>query len=227
MSTELTKNLRKITLYNTQNTAASKVIETDATTYAELKPLLHDMGLETDVKKRKYVIGENKLTLEADGANLPTENFTLFMFPVKTKAGSKVVTEDILSLSHGEAGNEIKSLIKAHPDLKEGVFKGYSRMSKDKRHAVLLKHYGLKASSSSSKKTTKKTAKKTEISDKYAQGMMLAIANCPYPDVKKDLHFKLSAHASFVKDGNLNKVISAFSDKAAQIKSEMKGINFA
>ena len=62
-----------------------KIIETEATIWGELKTALSENGVSYE--KMKAVIGETKLTLEADNALLPTEGFTLFLMNKKTKAG--------------------------------------------------------------------------------------------------------------------------------------------
>ena len=73
-----------VKVYSTQ--MGEKSVETSATTWGQLQNDLSKNGIS--YSGMKSVIGESKLTLEADAAILPTEGFTLFLMPKKTKAGA-------------------------------------------------------------------------------------------------------------------------------------------
>lgn len=61
------------------------VIETDVTTWGALKDVLEEKEISTD--NMKGLIRQTKVNLEDDGAQLPTTDFTLYLFPIKNKAG--------------------------------------------------------------------------------------------------------------------------------------------
>ena len=98
--------MRKITVYSTIGKGA-KFLETDVVTWAHLKTLLQQEKI--DLNNMKAVIGENKLTLESDQAQLPDGEFTLFLMPIKTKSGG---------LSRSELFTAIKEFVKANPEKK-------------------------------------------------------------------------------------------------------------
>jgi hypothetical protein len=79
---ELTQTMN-VKVFSTQ--MGERIVETSARTWGELQADLDSQGI--GYQKMKAVIGENKLTLEADGAMLPTQGFTLFLMNKKTKAG--------------------------------------------------------------------------------------------------------------------------------------------
>lgn len=61
------------------------VIETDVTTWGALKDVLEEKEISTD--NMKGLIRQTKVNLEDDGAQLPTTDFILYLFPIKNKAG--------------------------------------------------------------------------------------------------------------------------------------------
>jgi hypothetical protein len=71
---------RKITVFNTQSNTPSEFMS-DAVTYGEIKNQI------SSVNGMKVVIRETKVTLEDDGAILPSGDFTIFLFPEKVKSG--------------------------------------------------------------------------------------------------------------------------------------------
>lgn len=64
------------------------VIETDVTTWGALKDVLEEKEISTD--NMKGLIRQTKVNLEDDGAQLPTTDFTLYLFPIKNKAGENI-----------------------------------------------------------------------------------------------------------------------------------------
>ena len=86
MSTQVS---RTITLYASKGGKKEKV-ETDATTWGELKILARDLGYDVD----KLLCTENvtRKDLVHDAAILPEDPFTLFMRPAQVKSGSRDVS---------------------------------------------------------------------------------------------------------------------------------------
>ena len=101
----------KIQVYSTQ--MGQKEVETTATTWKELQSDLSSSGI--NFSKMKAVIGENKLTLEADGAILPTEGFTLFLMNKKTKAGADA-KKFFASYKYGELRGAVRFILDKDPD---------------------------------------------------------------------------------------------------------------
>lgn len=60
-------------------------IETEATTWSELKSDMNDAGISTD--SMKGVVRETKVSLEANDAQIPGGNFTVMLFTGKIKSG--------------------------------------------------------------------------------------------------------------------------------------------
>lgn len=61
-------------------------VETAATTWAELKSDMEDVGISTD--GMKGVVRETKVSLEANDAQIPEGNFTVMLFTGKIKSGA-------------------------------------------------------------------------------------------------------------------------------------------
>ena len=74
---------RKIKIYTTAGMPGT--IETNVSTLGELKPLLRQREINYD--GMKMLVGETKNELSVDEAVLPTEDFKLYLMPVKTKSG--------------------------------------------------------------------------------------------------------------------------------------------
>jgi len=75
-------------------------VETEATTFGELKAQLTDVNFSN----QKAIVRQTRVTLEDDEAHLPTTPFSLFLYPVKIKAGV-----DYTSMSHSELRQECNS----------------------------------------------------------------------------------------------------------------------
>ena len=125
----------KVKVFSTQ--MGEKEVETGATTWGELQTDLKKSGIS--FSKMKAVIGENKLTLEADGAMLPAQGFTLFLMNKKTKAGADVSTLSykqlrktisVILLKDGEAAkeyfNEGKNYTTKSTDILRDLLSSYS-----------------------------------------------------------------------------------------------------
>lgn len=78
--------MRTIKVYSTR-TGTTTHISTDVTTFGELKTLLSEKDIEFN-SSMKAMESVNNTSLEVDSAKLPESDFTLGIFPSKTKAGS-------------------------------------------------------------------------------------------------------------------------------------------
>lgn len=114
----------KVTVYSTSG-KNNVTIETNATTFGQLKPTLVEHGF--NLSGMKAVVGETKVTLEADGVILPTEDFKLFLMPVKTKSGV-----DIQSLDRPGIYSEIQRLIEKDGDSARNHFNQHGNYTRTK-----------------------------------------------------------------------------------------------
>lgn len=87
--------MRIITVYSTSGKTNVK-IESTATTFGEFVPQLREQGFSLD--GMKAVVGETKVTLEADSAVLPEGEFKLFLMPLKTKSGADMSRNDAYAI---------------------------------------------------------------------------------------------------------------------------------
>ena len=128
----------KVKVYSTQ--MGEKEIETSATTWGELQRDLSSNSVNYD--KMKAVIGENKLTLEADGAMLPATGFTLFLMNKKTKAGAK---KSLATYKYGELRGTIRYILDQDPSQTTYFNKGrnYTTKSTDKLKELLSYYEGV------------------------------------------------------------------------------------
>jgi hypothetical protein len=90
-------------------------VNSDATTWGELKDVLNSRDISTD--GMKGIIRETKITLESDEAQLPDDNFTLFLFTAKVKSG--LDTAEMLRDLRNRMDEAFDEMI---DDLKEGVY---------------------------------------------------------------------------------------------------------
>lgn len=91
----------------------SQSVKTEATNWGTFVQELEKIGLSTD--GMKAIIGGLNLTLDVPTAQLPNTDFTLFLTPVKIKAGSAgydfgYAIEDIEGLTFNELKGELKSI---------------------------------------------------------------------------------------------------------------------
>lgn len=86
--------MTNVTVFSTKGKKKS-VVSTEATTWGELKKDLTEQGIDTNGVKA--IVGETQTTLESSKAVLPkgldirgkiTDNFTLFLTPIKVKSGN-------------------------------------------------------------------------------------------------------------------------------------------
>ena len=108
----------RVKVFSTQ--MGEKEIETNATTWGELQVDLKKNGV--GYSKMKAVVGETKVTLEADGALLSPQGFTLFLMNKKTKAGAK---KDLSSYKYGDLRGTVRVILhsggeKAHKHFNDG-----------------------------------------------------------------------------------------------------------
>jgi len=139
---------RTITVYSTRGNKKAK-IESDATTWGGLIPLLKAQGYEVD--QLHSTIGGSKLDLVHVEAALPEEPFTVFMRPKKTKSG--------MAAKRG-AGADLKGLkalvkedIAAFDNAKEH-YTGYSSMKIEELRGKVQSFKGKKAPAKAAAKTT-------------------------------------------------------------------------
>ena len=85
-STETTT--RKVTVWSTQE-RSTQTIETSAKTWGELKNELSNVG------NTRAVIRETRNTLESGQAELPNQDFTLFLYPEKVRSGRTVKVQKV------------------------------------------------------------------------------------------------------------------------------------
>lgn len=110
MSTEnQTATKRVITIYSTKGAKKAK-IETEATTWAELKPLISKAGY--DLNSLHATENVNKTDLVNEAAVLPTTEFTVFLRPKQTKSGAGRAD----GLAYKDIRNMIKGDIESYPD---------------------------------------------------------------------------------------------------------------
>lgn len=85
---------RNIKIYTTLGSPGT--VATDATTLADLKPILKNRGI--DISGMKLLIGETKNELSEDLAQLPEGDFRLYLVPAKTKSGREDILEFVEQL---------------------------------------------------------------------------------------------------------------------------------
>ena len=100
-STETTTGTRKVTIWSTQE-RSTQTIETSAKTWGELKSELPNTG------NSRAVIRETRNTLESGGAQLPNQDFTLFLYPEKVRSGRTVKVHKV---EEAEWDNSVDTLV--------------------------------------------------------------------------------------------------------------------
>lgn len=147
----------KVKVYSTQ--MGEKEIDSQATTWGELQRDL--LKASINYSGMKTVIGETKLTLEADAAVLPDYDFTLFLMPVKTKSG--IAYED---MKYKELRSTIKKFIEEDKEEAEAYFnkgRNYTTKSTEDLRDLLL---GYDEQEETEKKVASPTIKKEKKKDK-------------------------------------------------------------
>jgi len=142
---------RKITIYSTK-TKATQEITSPVATWGELKPLVNS---EMGVGNAKCMIRETRNTLESNEADLPSGDFTVFVYPEKVKSGGEKKEGDAyasLSDANLRKACNRKSLVSNGP--------GHVMRSKlrayDKRHGFTGEKAHLKVKKGTKPTTIKK-----------------------------------------------------------------------
>lgn len=78
---------KMVTVFSTRDNAMTEIPNSKATTWKELQGEFKEFGINFD--KMKVIVGETKNTLEADIALVPSTNYTVYLYPIKVKAGSE------------------------------------------------------------------------------------------------------------------------------------------
>lgn len=127
----------KVKVFSTQ--MGEREIETQATTWEGLQKDLSGEGISFN--KMKAVIGETKLTLEAGGATLPTQGFTLFLMNKKTKAG---LGKEFNSYKYGHLRGTVRVILTDDPSSADLFNKGknYTTKKGDELLKLLKKYKG-------------------------------------------------------------------------------------
>lgn len=116
---------KKITVFTT-GSGVGKVIETDGVNWGQLKTELGKAGVS--YSSMKAVVGKTKVNLEHNEATIPDEDFTLFLFPEKTRSGAPVYTDaQIKSMSFAE----IRAALKVLAGEDEAGFKAHFNVGKN------------------------------------------------------------------------------------------------
>ena len=86
------------------STLTRKRLNSSATTWAELQAELKNESIKFD--NMKAAVGKSKISLEYPGAQLPSEPFTLYLMPTKTKSGL-----DVENMSYSAIRSAIRQLV--------------------------------------------------------------------------------------------------------------------
>ena len=86
------------------STLTRKRLNSSATTWAELQAELKNESIKFD--NMKAAVGKSKISLEYPGAQLPSEPFTLYLMPTKTKSGL-----DVENMSYSAIRAAIRQLV--------------------------------------------------------------------------------------------------------------------
>lgn len=86
------------------STLTRKRLNSSATTWAELQAELKNESVKFD--NMKAAVGKSKISLEYPGAQLPSEPFTLYLMPTKTKSGL-----DVENMSYSAIRAAIRQLV--------------------------------------------------------------------------------------------------------------------
>jgi hypothetical protein len=116
-----------------------KIVTSSATTWGALQSDLRSQGISYN--KMKAVIGETRHTLEADGASLPEQGFTLFLMNKKTKAG---LGKEFNSYKYGQLRGTVRVILTDDPSSADlfNKTKNYTTKKGDELLAMLKKYKG-------------------------------------------------------------------------------------
>ncbi len=94
---------KTITVYNTLGQNES-IVRTTASTWRQLQQALSEQGIS--YSSMKAVVGETQVTLESPDAQLPEQDFTLFMFPQKVRSGGWEDDDEVEDLDFEDEPDE-------------------------------------------------------------------------------------------------------------------------
>jgi hypothetical protein len=139
----------KIKIFTTKGRTGD-VIETNVTTWGELKKLVSNAGVSLSNMQATESI--NKTTFADDAAIIPTQDFALFLRPVKTKAGANYA-----NMSRKEMTDSMSPEQKTA--LKEATGKNWTNCSTDALRDFLMANSSSKAGAKAVEKSVKPVAK--------------------------------------------------------------------
>ena len=121
-STNTETATRKVTVWSTQE-RSTQTIETSAKTWGELKNELSNVG------NTRAVIRETRNTLESGQAELPNQDFTLFLYPEKVRSGRTVKVQKVKGADFDDAVDtlvveKVKEYTKEFEEIMEGFAPG-------------------------------------------------------------------------------------------------------
>lgn len=131
---------RNITVVSTGSSKA-KAIESSALNWSALQTELSKNGVTHS--GMKAVIGKSKVNLENPDAILPDDDFTLFLFPTRTKSGATYTAAQIAAMPYSEIRGAIKAAIESDPTGAKSHFnvdKNYTIKSTDDLKALLTSY---------------------------------------------------------------------------------------
>ena len=131
--------MANVTVFSTKGKKRS-VVTTNAETWGQLKEDLLASGI--DINGQKAIVGETQTTLESSKAVLPkgldirgvvSDNFTLFLTPIKVKSGGAI---DVNNMSYKECRAFIRDLY-AQSDSNKAYFGNYTRKTTGKMKTLI------------------------------------------------------------------------------------------
>jgi hypothetical protein len=129
----------KVTVFSTGGKTGID-INTEATTWKQLKQELSKVGVSTS--GMKAVVGQSKVSLEHEDAQIPQQDFTLFMLPVQTKSGYSIPdAATIEAMPYGMLRNLLKDIAAADGDAFKDFFnqgKNYTTKSTQELKDLLV-----------------------------------------------------------------------------------------
>lgn len=163
---------RKITVFSTAG-RSGKVIETDSLNWGALQTDLKSQGVS--FSGMKAVVGKTRVNLEHSEAVLPDEDFTLFLFPEKTKSGAGLTAAQVEAMPYADLRSTLKDLAAADGERFKEHFnkdKNYTTKSTGDLKSLLISYDSGSSKRSSSKgiASTKAEANpKTSLPEKSAK----------------------------------------------------------
>lgn len=147
--------MSKVTIFSTGG--ANKSIDVNSTTWGDLQKELSNHGVSTS--GMKAVVGQTRVTLEHKDAQIPSDDFNLFLLPVKTKSG--LTAAQIEALPYKDLRSELARLAAADGEAFKSHFnqsKNYTTKSTGELKELLITYKG-SAGAKVSSVPVKETAK--------------------------------------------------------------------